>query len=683
MSAPRQNSTSRWLAGLTLACSTALLAPLTRPLFTGRVFAYNDLVWFTLPMRYLYQEALRAGDTVLWTPSVFAGFYAHGEGQSGLFHPFHQLLYRLLPLGVAFNVELIASYVVAFAGMAWLLRRLQCSPTAALVGAMLFAFSGFNLLHYHHVNMVAVVAHMPWLLAAADGIIVEERRDARRLAFAAMAAILGSQLLLGFPQAVWWSMLALAAFALWRAADLHRWWRLPVCGGAVALGILLGGIQLLPTADAAAHSMRTAATREFALSFSLHPWNLVQLWSPYFFAGDAYSADGDFMWFHEFGIYSGAILPVALAWVWMRRGAVPERRRLIAAITVGATVALALALGRYGGLAALLTELPVIGSLRVPARYVLLAQFGLAMVAALMVDDLLAIADGRRPRPARGAFALWIPAALAIATTAALNAGLLPYGRDIAATVRAAAPGVAVMVLVTALIAVAARGRRWAVAALVVVTAADLASYGIGFVYRHPPKRIRELIAAVPLAPDTPADTYAAAPQHGPYRSNVLVMRGYRLANGYVGLFPAMRHPLDTDASLRLAGTRWIFTPEGDRQPMTGSVDRIRVVDEHEQPATGDAILTIDRPGRLFVRVEAPGPRVVALTERFHDGWSAKAAGRPLPTVRVDGDFLGVVVGAGVHRIDLRFRPRSFFWGSIVSALGVALLAGTWALWPK
>ncbi len=650
---------------------------------TGRVFVYNDLVWFTLPMRYLYQEALRAGDTVLWTPSVFAGFYAHGEGQTGLFHPFHQLLYRLLPLGVALNVELIASYVVAFAGMAWLLRRLQCGQTAALVGAMLFAFSGFNLLHYHHVNMVAVVAHMPWLLAAADGIIAGDRREARRLAFAGMAAILGSQLLLGFPQAVWWSMLALAAFALWRAAELRRWWRLPVCGGAVALGILLGGIQLLPTADAAVHSMRAAATPEFALGFSLHPWNLVQLWSPYFIAGDAYSADGDYMWFHEFGIYSGAILPVALAWVWMRRGAVPERRGLIAVITAGAVVALALALGRYGGVAALLTELPVIGSLRVPARYVLLAQFGLAILAALMVDDLLAIADGRRPRPARGTLALWIPAALAIVTTAALNARLLPFGSDLAASVRAAAPGVAVVVLVTALVAVAARGRRWAVAVLVAVTAADLGTYGISFVYREPPRRIRELIAAVPLAPESPADAYAAAPAHGSYRSNLLVMRGYRLSNGYVGLFPATRHPLDSDAALHLAGTRWIFTQEGDRHPVTGSVDRIRVVDEHDRPATGDAVLTVDRPGRLAVRVEAPGPRVVALTERFHDGWSATAAGLPLQTVRVEGDFLGVVVGAGVHRIHLRFRPRSFVWGSIASAIGVALLAGIWVLWPK
>jgi hypothetical protein len=168
-------TTSRLTTGLAAACSAALVAPLLGPLLTGRIFVYNDLTWFHLPLRYLYQQALRSGDTVLWTPSIFSGLYLHGEGQAGLFHPWHQLLYRALPLGAAFNLELVASYPASFAGMVWFLRRLRFSRPAALFGAMLFAFSGFALLHHHHVNMVAIVAHLPWLLAAADVAIVDER----------------------------------------------------------------------------------------------------------------------------------------------------------------------------------------------------------------------------------------------------------------------------------------------------------------------------------------------------------------------------------------------------------------------------------------------------------------------------------------------------------------------------
>ena len=50
--------------------------------------------------------------------------------------------------GSRFNLELVASYPAAFAGMYWFLRRLQFSRAAALFGAMLFAFGGYNLLHY-------------------------------------------------------------------------------------------------------------------------------------------------------------------------------------------------------------------------------------------------------------------------------------------------------------------------------------------------------------------------------------------------------------------------------------------------------------------------------------------------------------------------------------------------------
>src|SRR5262245_32616615 len=143
---------SRGLVVLIAACSAALLAPLLVPLFSGRVFVGNDLSWFQLPMRHLYAQALNSGDTVLWTPSIFAGFYLHGEGQIGAFHPFHQLLYRFVALRPAFDIELIANYLAAFGGTFWFFRRLELSRAAALFGAMLFAFSGFNLLHHQTLN---------------------------------------------------------------------------------------------------------------------------------------------------------------------------------------------------------------------------------------------------------------------------------------------------------------------------------------------------------------------------------------------------------------------------------------------------------------------------------------------------------------------------------------------------
>ncbi|MGH9370764.1 MAG: hypothetical protein ACRD15_04460, partial [Vicinamibacterales bacterium] len=216
----------------------------------------------------------------------------------------------------------------------------------------------------------------------------------------------------------------------------------------------------------------------------------------------------------------------------------------------------------------------------------------------------------------------------------------------------------------------------WAIAALVVVTMVDLGAWGILFIYREPAQTIRALTRAVPPAPDGPADSYASAPARGPYRSNLLVMQGYRLTSGYVGLVPATRHPLESDIALRLSGTRWVFTPDGSRHPAAGGVDRVRLLDEQGHGSTGSARLTVDRPGRLIAQVDAPGRRILAFTERFHDGWSATIDGAPLQMVPVEGDFLGCLVEGGVHRVNLRFLPRSFVYGAILSAMGAVLLAG-------
>jgi hypothetical protein len=208
------------------------------------------------------------------------------------------------------------------------------------------------------------------------------------------------------------------------------------------------------------------------------------------------------------------------------------------------------------------------------------------------------------------------------------------------------------------------------------VTTLDLAAWGILYIYREPAKSIGELADTAPVAPASVPESYAFAARYSPYFSDVLILRGYRLTSGYVGLFPASRHPLEGEASRRLSGTRWIFPPDGFRRAFDDAVERVRLLDEQGQVATGRARLAVDRPGHLVAEVDAPGRRVLALTERFHDGWSATIDGVPLQTVRIEEDFLGCVVDAGAHRVTLRFMPKSFVYGSILSAIGAALLAG-------
>ena len=74
-----------------------------------------------------------------------------------------------------------------------------------------------------------------------------------------------------FHRVFWWNAVTLAAFGVFRGCETRRWSRLLPCAGAVVVGTLLGGIQLLPSADAVAHSVRVAVSSDFALTLLAAP----------------------------------------------------------------------------------------------------------------------------------------------------------------------------------------------------------------------------------------------------------------------------------------------------------------------------------------------------------------------------------------------------------------------------
>ena len=77
------------------------------PLLTGTVWIQNDLGNFAYPLRSWYADRLKAGESFLWNPDLYAGTYLHAEGQQGMLHPVHLITYFLLPAPIAFNLGLV------------------------------------------------------------------------------------------------------------------------------------------------------------------------------------------------------------------------------------------------------------------------------------------------------------------------------------------------------------------------------------------------------------------------------------------------------------------------------------------------------------------------------------------------------------------------------------------------
>jgi hypothetical protein len=717
----RTHPLERRLSALLLLVFLVLLALLARPIFVGGVYTHDDLGWLQLPIRALYAQALAAGDDLLWTPQLANGYYLHGEGQIGMYHPLHLFLYRALPLEWAFNLELILSYAWMFPGMFWLLRRLDLPSYASLFGSLVFTFSGFNLLHSVHLNAIAVIAHMPWLLVAID--VALRTTDRSRLALAQLSILLltGSQLLLGQPQYVWYSALAEGLFVIWRLRDSIGRWRLPMLAAAKLIGVMLGAVQLLPTMDVLSHSVRSNSSLDFVLRFSLHPVNLTQLWSPFLLEGRTFET-----FKQEAVLYNGAFCTVALVWLYIRRHHLGPWKRLAMSAGGLAAAMLIVALGKYGAVYPWITQIPFVGLLRGPSRYVVLVHFAMATLAAVALTDLAGLLRRRELVPWRNLRPLAGLAMLSVITvaTAMLFSNLWaehPWARYLAGF-KPAAFGVALIGMTCALVAAASRGYRWSLHAIVVLTLLDITAWGIHWLWQAPPIPLERLTEAHLLPPGDPT----AGRIYSRWNSaNVLAQRGYRLSHGYFTFLPARELDPASLTAQRLAGVRWALNADGLRvqspyqypqghgswveiaepMPRVRMVARARVSESIAEDVRtidiastallaepvelppgkpGSARIVTDRAGFIEVETSSASRQLLILSESYHPGWEATEDGRAIEVMRAYGDFQACVVGPGQRRIVFRFRPESFIMGSWISGLGIFFAVASFALvWAR
>src|SRR6185295_6432964 len=96
------------------------------------------------------------------------------------------------------------------------------------------------------------------------------------------------------------------------------------------------------------------------------------------------------------------------------------------------------------------------------------------------------------------------------------------------------------------------------------------------------------------------------------------------------------------------------------------------------RPAAASSVL-IPRPialspGHVVLDVPGDGERLLAASVVGPRGWSARAGGRDLKTLTVDGAFLGVRLPAGVSRVELRYLPPGFVAGCVMFGVAVVVI---------
>ncbi|HSN74392.1 MAG TPA: hypothetical protein VL334_04745, partial [Anaerolineae bacterium] len=523
----RRSEALGWLL-LALALAGGVLLVYAPLLLTNRVLATGDAFAYFTPYRDYANAALRAGRLPLWNPYLFLGVPFLANPQTAIFYPLHWPFVGL-PAAQSLLASLALHLWLTGLGAALYVRRVaRLGWLAALTTGLIWSLSGYLGARAGQINQASVLAWLPWLLILLEASVPRWRLTShgqsfdptvpvvRWLAFAGLALAVALQLLAGHTQSSFINLTGLLLAALWPglAALLTALWsvvrrqhapldwqvlrvaagRALVVLGAVLLGFMVSAVQLLPTLELSALSIRSGGLswRE-AVAFSLQPRGLLLTLFPSYgenladrFATPAYG---------EYVAYVG-VAGLLLALLALARWRNSAGRRPLASpwglAAALAVVGFGLALGAFNPLYFVLVKfVPGFDLFRAPARWMGLYTFGVSLLAGYGVAALAqgGLAQPRRHVALRGR-QRWLAVALALLVVALLAVQRWPGWLTVALWL--------VVGLVVAGIALWQVRRPWATLLLIPLLLAELTAASLALEHRRPtaPEAITSLRSA-------------------------------------------------------------------------------------------------------------------------------------------------------------------------------------------
>jgi hypothetical protein len=407
-------------------------------LFGHPAIAQDNLIQ-NFPLRVLSGRQMASGHLPLLNPLADSGTPLLGGMNAGSFFPL-TFLFVFLPAVLAWVINLVAVYAGAALGLYALLRWHSLRASVALVGAMVFTYSGAMMGQMVHLGVVQGYALLPWavlvlLSSAARARSLDASATGRQRVrlFAptvlAMAGLWALATLSGEPRAI--AELELLVLVVGPAVlVLSTPWR-PVSWrqrvefvGSVAVGVLWGVLiglaQLLPGSSFINASQRTGLTYAFFGSGSLALRSSLLWFIPDLVGGNGVAHQPRYYVGYnlaEVTGYVGVVALVAVAAYLARitprgwRGSSRDATLYVVILVVG----LFATWGSYTPFGHIFRQIPLFASTRLQSRNVILVDLALCVFLAWWLERVV-------ERDRAGASLLgwrrWVSAAPALATAA-------------------------------------------------------------------------------------------------------------------------------------------------------------------------------------------------------------------------------------------------------------------------
>lgn len=256
----------------------AVGVPVKNPILT-------DVVSFTYPMQTLAVDLMKAGQLPFWNSLILSGTPLLANFQSAPFSP-TVFVYFLFDKLTAWSVQIILQHILAVAFTFILLRHWKVSKIGSIIGGIVFAFAGFNLIWSQWNGHALAASFIPLLLLFTDRWF----EKGKFLDGVGVTVALTLQILSGYPQVVLYTIVAAGILWLVRSflpagrQGVRRDWMAKTVFFSIfaifALGI--SAFQVWPGAELLSLSQRGVEALPFEWAFL--PWQKVIT----FFAPDYY-----------------------------------------------------------------------------------------------------------------------------------------------------------------------------------------------------------------------------------------------------------------------------------------------------------------------------------------------------------------------------------------------------------
>jgi hypothetical protein len=231
-------------------------------------------------MQTLAGQMIREGKPPLWNPLILSGIPLLANFQSV---PFTIITNFIFDSITSWSVQIILQHILAAFFTYLLLRHWKLSNWASVIGGIVFAFSGFNLIWSQWNGHTLAAAFIPLLLFFEDRFL----KSAKFMDGIGVTLVLLLQVLSGYPQVVLYTGVAMVSLWLFRIEKKREWFIKTVF--LIVFSVLAIGLaapQILPGAELLSFSQRELEPHPFEWAFL--PWTkIITFLAPDYFGNHA------------------------------------------------------------------------------------------------------------------------------------------------------------------------------------------------------------------------------------------------------------------------------------------------------------------------------------------------------------------------------------------------------------